>query len=67
MSSLMPPRMSRRLEDRIRELSARAARTNDPAELDEIIRNLRTALRKHAELLRKLAASHPLPLQRRSS
>jgi hypothetical protein len=58
--------MSRRLEDRIRELCARAVVTTDLDELDTILTQLRPALREHIELLRKLAADRlvPRPLRR---
>jgi hypothetical protein len=58
--------MSRRLEDRIRELCARAVVTTDLNELDAILKQLRPALREHIELLRKLAAERLVPPQVRS-
>jgi hypothetical protein len=59
--------MSRRLEDRIRELCAQAVVTTDLSELDVILKQLRPALREHIELLRKLAAERHIPPQRRAS
>jgi hypothetical protein len=53
--------MSRRLEDRIRELCARAVVTTDLDELNTILTQLRPALREHIELLRKLAADRLVP------
>ena len=47
--------MRRRLEDRIRELCAKAVSAADD-ELEPIIRELRTALREHSQRLRQLAA-----------
>ena len=46
---------ARRLEDRIRELCARAV-TAQESELDSIFSSLQSALREHNERLRKLAA-----------
>ena len=47
---------SRRLEDRIRELCATAVATDDPANFNEVMRQLRESLREHANRLRQLAA-----------
>jgi hypothetical protein len=47
----------RRLEDRIRELCAKALMAQD-AELGAICVALQSALREHAERLRKLAATN---------
>ena len=58
---------SRRLEDRIRNLCARAKSTTDPAELPEILEQLQAALHDHIERLRKLAAGFPTPRERRRS
>jgi hypothetical protein len=57
----MHPR--RRLEDRIRELCARAL-TAQESELDAILHALRSALREHAERLRKLAAAKLVSIKR---
>ena len=51
-----PCSMHRRLEDRIRELCAKALTAQEP-ELDVILYALRSALREHAERLRRLAAA----------
>ena len=56
----------RRLEDRIRELCARAVVTPESAELDEIFHRLRAALREHTERLRQLAVSTPVLPDRRA-
>jgi hypothetical protein len=55
----------RRLEDRIRNLSAQAVAATDLAELDAILKELRVALRKHVEYLRKIASEQHVPSQRR--
>ena len=47
----------RRLQDRIQALVARAVATEDPRELEDVIRQLQEALREHAKRLRQLAAS----------
>lgn len=46
---------SRRLEDRIRELCAQAARAND-SEVTGILQELRQALAEHNRRLRRMAA-----------
>jgi hypothetical protein len=46
---------SRRLEDRIRELCAKAVAA-DSSELSAIFSELKSALHEHSERLRKLAA-----------
>ncbi len=55
----MPPR---RLEDRIQDLARKAVAAQDSPELTDIIRELRAALREHADRLRKLAAEKLLTL-----
>jgi hypothetical protein len=57
---LLLPR--RRLEDRIHDLAGQAIDAQDPAELTDIIRQLRAALREHAVRLRKLAAENLISL-----
>jgi hypothetical protein len=47
---------SRRLEDRIRELCAKAVAEDEPADFSEIMQKLRESLREHANRLRELAA-----------
>lgn len=59
--------MSRRLEDRIRRLCAQAVSTADPDELNEILQQLKAALREHTGRLRKLATKRPIPPERRHS
>ena len=45
----------RELEDRIRDLCARASHA-DEAEIRNVLQELRAALQKHTQLLRKMAA-----------
>ena len=47
---------SRRLEDRIRELCAKAVAKEDPADFHEVMQKLRESLREHTSRLRELAA-----------
>jgi len=47
---------SRRLEDRIRALCTKAVAADDSADFSEVMRQLREALREHANRLRQLAA-----------
>jgi hypothetical protein len=47
---------SRRLEDRIRELCTKAVAADDSSDFSEVMRQLREALREHANRLRQLAA-----------
>jgi len=54
--------MHRRLEDRIRELCAKAL-TAQESELDAIHSALRSALREHIERLRRLAAAKLVSLE----
>jgi hypothetical protein len=56
---------SRRLEDRIRTLCAQAVDTTDLSDLSVILEELSAALHDHIERLRKLAASRPIPPERR--
>ena len=56
--------MPYRLEDRIRALVARAVASDDPAELDELIWQLRNVLHEHAKQLRQLAADKLVPSTR---
>ncbi len=53
--------MHRRLEDRIRELCAKAL-TAQESELHAIFHALRSALREHIQRLRKLAAARLLSI-----
>jgi hypothetical protein len=56
---------SRRLEDRIRKLSAEAVAASDPAEANRILEELTVALRDHVDRLRQLATARPVPAERR--
>lgn len=47
---------SRRLEDRIRKLSAEAVAATDPVEANRILEELSSALRDHVERMRELAS-----------
>ena len=55
---------SKRLADRINALVAKTLATQDPAELEKVIAQLRKALSEHTQRLRKMAASK-LPVARR--
>ena len=54
---------SRRLEDRIRELCAKAVAAPDSADFNEVMQQLRESLREHANRLRQLAARKLRPRQ----
>ena len=56
---------SRRLEDRIRRLSAEAVAADDPAEANRILEELTVALRDHVDRLRQLATARSVPAERR--
>jgi len=56
---------SRRLEDRIRKLSADAVAATDPAEANRILEELTVALKDHVERLRQLATASSIPPERR--
>jgi hypothetical protein len=58
---------SRRLEDRIRELCAKALVTTEPAELSAVLEELTNALHVQVERLRKQATVTSLPAERRFS
>jgi len=51
--------MLRRLDDRIRDLCARAVKTQDSAELHNIFCELRAAMKEHIKRLRRLAVDFP--------
>jgi hypothetical protein len=51
--------MLRRLDDRIRALCAKAVQSKDPAEIHNILCQLRAALREHTQRLRRLAVNSP--------
>jgi hypothetical protein len=54
----------RRLDDKIRELSAWALASQDPAELHEIVTQLRAALQKHINRIKDLAVNSSQPQRR---
>jgi hypothetical protein len=56
---------SRRLEDRIRELCAKAVATPESRDLNEITQQLKTALHEHAQRVRKRLLKFPIPSDRR--
>jgi hypothetical protein len=58
---------SRRLEDRIRELCAKAVVTTEPDELRSILDRLTSDLHVHVERLRKQATRNSIPTERRFS
>jgi hypothetical protein len=58
--------MPRRLDDRIKELCAKAVATPPSPELEEILRELQKALHEHTERLRKMVAQYPVSPDRRS-
>jgi hypothetical protein len=60
--------MSRRLEDRIKELCARAVSTPESPELNQVLKDLQAALHEHTQRLRKTAFNlsvRPEPLHGR--
>jgi uncharacterized coiled-coil protein SlyX len=59
--------MSHRLEDRIKELCAKAITLPDSSpELNKVLKELQTALHEHTQRLRKMVAHFPVPPDRRS-
>jgi hypothetical protein len=52
--------MPQRLDDRIRELCAKAVATPESPQLDEILRQLQQALHEHAKRLREMVAYYPV-------
>jgi hypothetical protein len=56
---------ARRLEDRIRKLCLDAVDATEPAELNPILEKLTSALRDHTAHVRRLAATRPIPVERR--
>jgi len=58
---------SRRLEDRIRELCAKAVVTTEPTELSPVLEQLTNALHVQVDRLRKRATESSLPAERRFS
>lgn len=57
---------SRRLEDRIRQLSSDAVAATDPMEANRILGELSAALRHHTERLRDIASGRVMHRERRS-
>jgi hypothetical protein len=57
--------MSQRLDDRIKELCAKAVAPPESPELEEILQALQDALREHSERLRKTLAQYPTRPERR--
>jgi hypothetical protein len=60
------PQMLRRLDDRIRELCAKAVATEDSSELHDILQQLRASLHEHAKRLRKSALSRLFLAEKRA-
>jgi hypothetical protein len=58
--------MPKRLEDRIKDLGAKAVETPASPQLDEIFRQLQSALSEHTQRMRKMAAAFPSQPARRS-
>jgi hypothetical protein len=59
--------MSPRLEDRIKQLCAKAVTTPESPELNEILKQLQSALHEHTERLRGIVAARHIPEERRST
>jgi 3-phenylpropionate/cinnamic acid dioxygenase small subunit len=59
--------MSRRLEDRIRRLSAQVVSATDPSEMNTISQQLKDALHEHVERLRSKLTGGTLLHERRQS
>jgi hypothetical protein len=58
--------MTQTLEDRIKELCAKAVTTPASPELEEILAELKGALREHTEGLRKITSNYLARQERRS-
>jgi hypothetical protein len=58
--------MPKRLEDRIKDLCAKAVETPASPQLDEILQQLQAALSEHAQKMRKMVAAFPARPTRRS-
>lgn len=58
--------MSKRLEDRIKELCAEAIATPESPELNVVLKQLQDALHEHTDRLRDMAASRRVRVERRS-
>ena len=59
LDNLALPMLLRRLDDRIRELCAKAVRCQDSAELQRVLAELRAAMREHTERLRRSVVNFP--------
>jgi hypothetical protein len=59
--------MLRGLDDRIRELCAKAVATQDSSELHDFLQQLRAAVHEHVKRLRKSALSRSFPPKRRAA
>jgi len=59
--------LHRRLEDRIRELCAKLIAKPETPDWNEILRDLKTALRQHSRRMRALMLELPLRPERRSA
>jgi hypothetical protein len=57
--------MSRRLEDRIRELCALAVSCTDSTQLNTVLHELTAALHEQIERMRKFASQRSFPSERR--
>jgi hypothetical protein len=58
--------MPQRLDDRIKELCAKAVATPASPELEEILQQLQDALHEHTERIRKMLSHYPNRPERRS-
>ena len=65
LASLGP--ISQRLEDRIKQLCAKALSTPESPELNEVLKQLQNALREHTSRLRSMVASRRTRAERDSS
>ena len=59
--------MSPRMEDRIRELCAKAISAKEGAEMEAALKELRAALSEHIQQLRKQVNAIPIPERRPSA
>ena len=58
--------MFQRLEDRIKQLCAKALSTPESPELNEVLKQLQDALHEHTNRLRDMAGSRQIRTERRS-
>jgi len=58
--------MTQRLDDKIKELCQKAVVTPASPELEEILKELQSALHEHTERLRKMVAHYPTRPERRT-